>query len=75
VEGAGEAGGATAAVDTEFAAGESAEVESGAAEAGVGVAIFFYGEQSVVAESEDVAGKSVAFHRIDFDELESARLE
>src|ERR1700674_5903821 len=75
VEGAGEAGRATAAVDTEFAAGESAEVESGAAEAGVGVAIFFYGEQAVVAESEYVAGKSVAFRRIDFDELESARLK
>src|ERR1700735_481666 len=75
VEGAGEAGGATAAVDTEFAAGESAEVESGAEEAGVGVQIFFYGEQAVVAESEDVAGKRVAFRRIDFDQLESERLE
>ena len=74
-QGTGEAGGAAAAVDAEFAAGEGADVESGLAEAGVGFVIFFDGEQTIVSESEDVAGQSVALGGIDFDEFESARLQ
>ena len=68
----GEAGGAAAAVDADFAAGEGAEVESGGAEAGVGGAIFFDSEQAVVAQGEDVAGERVALGGIDFDEFVSA---
>src|ERR1017187_5990407 len=67
--------GAAAAVDAEFAAGESADVESGLAQAGIRVAIFFDSEQALVAEREDVAGEGVALGVVDCDELESARLE
>ncbi len=74
-QGTGEAGGAAAAVDAEFAAGEGAEVESGLAEAGVCFVIFFDGEQTVVSQGEDVAGQGVALGGIDFDEFESAGFE
>lgn len=74
-QGTGEAGGAAAAVDAEFAAREGAEVESGLAEAGVCFVIFFDGEQTVGAEGEDVAGQGVALGGIDFEEFESARFE
>ena len=68
-------GGATAAVDAEFGGREGAEVESGLAEASVGLGIFFYGEETVIAKCEDVAGEGVALGGIDFDEVESAGLE
>jgi hypothetical protein len=41
---------AAAAVDADLAAGESANIESGIAQAGVSVAIFFDRKQAVVAE-------------------------
>ena len=51
-----QAGGAAAAVDAEFAAGEGADVETGGTEFCVGVFIFFYRKETVVAEGQDVAG-------------------
>jgi hypothetical protein len=74
-QGAGEAGGAAAAVDTEFTAGEGAKVESGFAEAGVRFVIFFDGEQTVVSQGENVAGQSIALGGIDFEKVEPARFE
>ena len=74
-QGPSEAGWAAAAVDAEFAARESAEIESGLAEAGVGVAIFFDGEETVVTKRQDIAGESVALSGIDFDEGAFARLQ
>lgn len=72
---ASETGGATAAVDAEFAAREGADVESGLAQAGVRAAIFFDREQTMISQREDVAGEGVALRGIDFDEFESARFE
>ncbi len=71
-EGSSEAGGAAAAVDAEFAAGEGANVESVFAQAGVRVAIFFDGEQAIVAKGKDVAGESVTLGVVDLYEFESA---
>ncbi len=70
-----EAGGAAAAVDTEFGAGESAEIESGVAEPRVGFFVFGDGEQAIITEREHVAGERVALGGIDFDEVEVARFE
>ena len=47
--GARQAGGATAAVDAKFAAGEGADIESGVAKTGVGLMVFFDREQAITA--------------------------
>jgi hypothetical protein len=48
-QGAGQAGGAAAAVDAEFGGGEGAEVETGLAEAGICFFIFFNYQEAIVA--------------------------
>src|SRR5271154_6164518 len=63
-----QAGGAAAAVDAEFAAGEGVDVEAGGAQAGVGFAVLFNGQQALAAEREDVAGQRVALGGVDLDE-------
>ena len=45
------------------------------AKAGVSFVIFFDGKQTIVSESEDVAGQGVALGGIDFEEFESAGFE
>src|SRR5580700_3896429 len=72
---AGEAGGATAAVDADFAAGKGADIESGLAKAGVGFVVFFDCQEAIISESEDVAGEGVALGRVDLDKFKSARLK
>src|SRR5579863_1767136 len=53
-QGAGQTGGAAAAVDADFAGGESADVKSGVAEAVVGVVILFDGEQAVPTQRQNI---------------------
>lgn len=74
-QGTREAGGTTAAVDADFAAGEGADIEAGAPKAVVGPAIFFDRQESPGAEREDVAGQRVALAVFDFDELVTTRME
>ena len=45
------------------------------AEAGVRFVIFFDGEQTIVAQGENVAGQGVALGGIDFEKAESAGFE
>ena len=45
------------------------------AEAAVCFVIFFDSEQTIVSDSEDVAGQGVALGGIDFEEFESAGFE
>ena len=56
-QGAGEAGGAAAAVNADFGGGEGADIESGLAEAGVGLGIFCDCEQAIISEGENIAGE------------------
>ena len=66
---------AAATINTEVCAGESADIESSLPQTGIGLAIFFDGQQPLVAEREYVAGQRVALRIIDFNENETARLE
>src|SRR5579863_10249090 len=55
-----------AAVDAQLGARESADVESGSPQLGIGLCVLFQGEQTPVAQREHVTGESVALRIVDF---------